>query len=116
MSATACQVQQPAFECSDDTHPRPSHVDSKDEETIFLATGLCAADFDSCFNDDFEDCLNQIENAEIQISHKENCEAVDSRNESSNHQSHHEGLEEVPRKRKFPGPAGILPKTVGPNF
>ncbi|EEC20495.1 hypothetical protein IscW_ISCW015441 [Ixodes scapularis] len=90
-------------------------AESNEENSIFLATGLNTEDLDTCFDEDFDDCQEKrdVEVKPEQSEDLKRSEIPESFSDGSNSLIFDdEEFEVVPRKRKFPGPAGILPKTV----
>ncbi|KAM7302741.1 uncharacterized protein ISCGN_018249 [Ixodes scapularis] len=95
-------------------------AESNEENSIFLATGLNTEDLDTCFDEDFDDCQEKrdVEVKPEQSEDLKRSEIPESFSDGSNSLIFDdEEFEVVPRKRKFPGPAGILPKTNAyPSF
>ncbi|KAM7302745.1 uncharacterized protein ISCGN_018253 [Ixodes scapularis] len=95
-------------------------AESNEENSIFLATGLNTEDLDTCFDEDFDDCQEKrdVEVEPEQSEDLKRSEIPESFSDGSNSLIFDDGeFEVVPRKRKFPGPAGILPKTNAyPSF
>ncbi|CAN7997352.1 unnamed protein product [Ixodes hexagonus] len=89
-------------------------AESNDEDSVFLATGLNTEDLDSCFDEEFDDCHDKrdVGSKPKQSKDPRQTEIPESFSDGSNSLLFDDGeFEVVPRKRKFPGPAGILPKT-----
>lgn len=95
-------------------------AESNEENSIFLATGLNTEDLDTCFDEDFDDCQEKrdVVVKPEQSEDLKRSEIPESFSDGSNSLIFDDGEFEVaPRKRKFPGPAGILPKTNAyPSF
>lgn len=93
-------------------------ANSNDEDSLFVATGLCADDLENCFDDDFDECANEKEPKKKGRRGEGECpDPKTIVTEISSDAFSDDSLgwpaepEVVPRKRKFPGPAGILPKS-----
>ncbi|XP_077515430.1 uncharacterized protein LOC144125688 [Amblyomma americanum] len=93
-------------------------TENNSDDSLFVATGLCAEDLENCFEDDFDEHANDSESkkgAQKQHSCSDSSANIpeilpDMFNDDSMGWLADEP-ELVPRKRKFPGPAGILPKS-----
>lgn len=93
--------------------------DKANDDNLFVATGLCAEDLQNCFDDDFDECAHESEPKKREGSRcLPSCPAPNVLPEIPSDMFDDDSVgwlaeepEIVPRKRKFPGPAGILPKS-----
>ncbi|XP_075535895.1 uncharacterized protein LOC142571436 isoform X1 [Dermacentor variabilis] len=93
--------------------------EKRTDDNLFVATGLCAEDLQNCFDDDFDECANESE-PKGEVGNRRSCSDLDANilPEIPSDMFDDDSVgwlpeehEAVPRKRKFPGPAGILPKS-----
>lgn len=103
---------------ADDSKEAKAGANSNDEDSLFVATGLCADDLENCFDDDFDEGANEKElRKKGRRGEEERPDPKTIVTEISSDAFSDDSLgwpaepEVLPRKRKFPGPAGILPKS-----
>ncbi|KAH7965637.1 hypothetical protein HPB49_009061 [Dermacentor silvarum] len=104
---------------ADDSKKTTAGSENRTDDNLFVATGLCAEDLQNCFDDDFDECANQSE-PKKEERNRRSCsdpganilpEIPSDMFDDDSVGWLAEEPEVVPRKRKFPGPAGILPKS-----
>lgn len=102
-----------------DVCKRTTEPEKTPDDNLFVATGLCAEDLENCFDDDFDDCAGETEPKIEEVNRRLRSDPAanvlpeipsDMFDDDSTGWLAEEP-EIVPRKRKFPGPAGILPKS-----
>ncbi|KAL1425397.1 hypothetical protein MTO96_019193 [Rhipicephalus appendiculatus] len=104
---------------ADDCKKSTTKPERTTDDNLFVATGLCAEDLENCFDDDFDECANESEpkkeegNRRLPSGPATNVlpEIPSDMFDDDSAGWLAEEPEIVPRKRKFPGPAGILPKS-----
>lgn len=91
--------------------------ESNSDDSLFVATGLCAEDLENCFEDDFDEHANDSESKNGEQKQHSCSDSSANIPEIVPDMFNDDSIgwladepELVPRKRKFPGPAGILPK------
>ncbi|KAH6938501.1 hypothetical protein HPB50_010166 [Hyalomma asiaticum] len=102
-----------------DVCKRTTEPEKTSDDNLFVATGLCAEDLQNCFDDDFDDCASETEPKKEEVNRRIRSDpAVNVLPEIPSDIFDDDSVgwlaeepEIVPRKRKFPGPAGILPKS-----
>lgn len=104
---------------ADDCKKGTTTPEKTTDDNLFVATGLCAEDLQNCFDDDFDECANESQpkkeegNRRLPSDPGPNVlpEIPSDMFDDDSVGWLAEEPEIVPRKRKFPGPAGILPKS-----